>query len=186
MFENYQQKILEYLKNKKSSSNKAKNSIEPQKIGLIKDSIDNMEDSIDNYIKECFASNTQVTQQKLIEKIVACNKEILYTISRGSKADDAIIDYVAKLSTRLINQIHTDMIGTNTFATSESSVIDIIDVRVGIYKDSLIKYITNYKSLPSVMIERAAATSKMMIIKSLNWSMNFDKRLRFSPSSNSL
>lgn len=142
--------------NKKSSSNKAKNSIEPQKIGLIKDSIDNMEDSIDNYIKECFASNTQVTQQKLIEKIVACNKEILYTISRGSKADDAIIDYVAKLSTRLINQIHTDMIGMNTFANSESSVIDIIDVRVGIYKDSLIKYITNYKSLQSVMIERGS------------------------------
>lgn len=142
--------------NKKSSSNKSKNSIEPQKIGLIKDSIDNMEDSIDNYIKECFASNTQVTQQKLIEKIVACNKEILYTISRGSKADDAIINYIAKLSTRLINQIHTDMIGVNTFANSESSVIDIIDVRVGIYKDSLIKYITNYKSLQTVMIERGS------------------------------
>ena len=71
---------------KSSSNNKTKNNIEPQKIGLIKDSIDNMEDSIDNYIKECFASNTQITQQKLIEKIVACNKEILYTISRGSKA----------------------------------------------------------------------------------------------------
>ena len=115
-----------------------------------------MEDSIDNYIKECFASNTQITQQKLMEKVVACYKEILYTISRGSKADDSMVAYIAKLSTRLINQIHTDMIGTNTFATSESSVIDIIDVRVGIYKDSLIKYITNYKSLPSVMIERGS------------------------------
>lgn len=145
--------------NKKTSSgsnNKTKNSIEPQKIGLIKDSIDNMEDSIDNYIKECFASNLQITQQKLMEKVVACNKEILYTISRGSKADDSMVAYIAKLSTRLINQIHTDMIGTNTFATSESSVIDIIDVRVGIYKDSLIKYITNYKSLPTVMIERGS------------------------------
>lgn len=141
---------------KSSSNNKTKNSIESQKIGLIKDSIDNMEDSIDNYIKECFASNTQITQQKLVEKVVACNKEILYTISRGSKVDDSMVAYIAKLSTRLINQIHTDMMGTNTFATSESSVIDIIDVRVGIYKDSLIKYITNYKSLPSVMIERGS------------------------------
>lgn len=143
-------------KSNSNSSSKTKNSIEPQKIGLIKDSIDNMEDSIDNYIKECFASHTQITQQKLMEKVVACNKEILYTISRGSKADDSMVAYIAKLSTRLINQIHTDMIGTNTFATSESSVIDIIDVRVGIYKDSLIKYITNYKSLQTVMIERGS------------------------------
>ena len=140
--------------NKKSS---AKNAIEPKTIGLVKDSIDNLEVSIDNYIKQCFASDTQITQSSLIEKIVACNKEIVYTISRGSSADTKPIqDKILSLSTRLVNQIHDDLVGTNTFANSEASVIDIIDVRIGIYKDSLIKYITNYKSIQTQLIERGS------------------------------
>ena len=143
--------------NKKSSS-QSKNSIEPQSIGLIKDSIDNMENSIDNYIKECFDTNTQITQAKLMEKVVACNKEIMYIISRGSNsaAVEDISTRMAKLSTNLLNQIHTDMIGVNTLANTESSVIDIIDVRVSIYKDSLIKYIQNYKSMNTTLIERGS------------------------------
>ena len=144
-------------RNKKSSS-QSKNSIEPHSIGLIKDSIDNMENSIDNYIKECFDTNTQITQAKLMEKVVACNKEIMYIISRGSNsaAVEDISTRMAKLSTNLLNQIHTDMIGVNTLANTESSVIDIIDVRVSIYKDSLIKYIQNYKSMNTTLIERGS------------------------------
>lgn len=143
--------------NKKSSS-QSKNSIEPQSIGLIKDSIDNMENSIDNYIKECFDANIQITQAKLMEKVVACNKEIMYIISRDSNSSivEDISTHMAKLSTNLLNQIHTDMIGVNTWASTESSIIDIIDVRVSIYKDSLIKYIQNYKSMNATLIERGS------------------------------
>ena len=143
--------------NKKSSS-QSKNSIEPQSIGLIKDSIDNMENSIDNYIKECFDTNIQITQAKLMEKVVACNKEIMYIISRDSNSStvEDISTHMAKLSTNLLNQIHTDMIGVNTWASTESSIIDIIDVRVSIYKDSLIKYIQNYKSMNTTLIERGS------------------------------
>jgi hypothetical protein len=141
--------------NKKSSA-KAKNSIEPVTIGLIKDSIDNLEVSIDNYIKDCFVSKQQITQSKIMEKVVDCNKEILYTISRGSEVDDEITAKLAKLSTKLVNDIHSDLIGMNTYASAESSVIDIIDVRVSIYKDSLIKYISNYKSLKAQLIERGS------------------------------
>ena len=141
--------------NKKSSS--AKNSISPKTLGLVKDSIDNLEDSMDNYIKECFATRSQVLQQKLTEKVVACSREIIYTISRDSNAvEEDLKTFVAKTSTKLINQIHTDMIGTNTFANSESSIIDIIDVRISIYRDSLIKYIQNYKSLQPQLIERGS------------------------------
>jgi hypothetical protein len=139
--------------NKKSSK---KDGLEPKTIGLVKDSIDNLEISIDNYIKQCFATDTQVLQTKLIEKVVACNKEIMYTISRGSEIDDNIQNTIAKLSTKLINQIHTDMVGTNTLTNTESSIIDIIDVRVSIYRDSLIKYITNYKSMQTQLIERGS------------------------------
>ena len=49
--------------NKKSSS--GNDSIQSKTIGLIKDSIDNMEVSIDNYIKDCFINNTQILQTKL-------------------------------------------------------------------------------------------------------------------------
>lgn len=152
--------------NKKSSSNstsksksqaksKKKDSIEPAKVGLIKDAIDNLENSIDNYIKDCFTSKNQVTQRKILEKIVDCNKEILYTISRGSE-DDELKSTLAKYATNLMNQINTDMIGTNTYSNSESSIIDIIDVRISIYRDSLIKYISNYKSLQTQLIERGS------------------------------
>lgn len=152
--------------NKKSSSNstsksksqaksKKKDSIEPAKVGFIKDAIDNLENSIDNYIKDCFTSKNQVTQQKILEKIVNCNKEILYTISRGSE-DDELKSTLAKYATNLMNQINTDMIGINTYSNSESSIIDIIDVRISIYRDSLIKYISNYKSLQTQLIERGS------------------------------
>ena len=140
--------------NKKSSSKK--DSVSPVTIGLVKDSIDNLEKSIDNYIIECFATNTQILQSKISEKIVACNKEIMYTISRGSEITNDIQQTIVKLSTNLTNQIHTDMIGTNTFSTTEASIVDIIDVRISIYRDSLIKYIQNYKSMQTQLIERGS------------------------------
>ena len=138
------------------SGNKKKDSIEPKTIGLIKDSIDNMEKSIDNYIKECFATDTQILQAKLNEKIVACSKEMLYTISRSSDSAEDIQNKIASMSTRLANQIHSDLVGVNTFANTESSIIDIIDVRISIYKDSLIKYLINYKSLRTQLVERSS------------------------------
>ena len=137
--------------NKKSS---AKNSISPNTIGLVKDSIDNMESSIDDYIKECFVTDTQILQSKIVEKIVACNKEIMYTISRDSEITNDIQNTITKLSTRLVNQIHKDMVGVNTFTSTDSLVIDIIDVHMSIYRDSLIKYIQNYKSIQTQLIER--------------------------------
>lgn len=138
-------------KTKKQASAKAKSSIQNKNIGLIKDSIDNMEESMDNYIKQCYATDTQILQTELVARILSCNKEILYIIQQDSK-DDAIPDKLIQLSTTLANQIHNDLIGTSTYANSSSSIIDIIDVRVSIYKESLIKYIQNYKSISPVLI----------------------------------
>ncbi len=129
---------------KKTSS--TKNSVDSVTIGLIKDSIDNLEDSVDNYIKDCFVSKQQIVQAKIMEKVVDCNREILYTISRDCNAEEVKLE-LARLATKLVNDVHTDLIGFNTYTSKESSVVDIIDVRIGFYKDSVIKYITNYKSL---------------------------------------
>ena len=124
--------------NKKSST---KNSIEPVTIGLIKDCIDNLEDSIDNYIKNCFDTKIQITQVQLMEKVIDCSKEIMYTIPRECITDE-FKDKLSYLSTKLTNDIHNDLIGLNTYSSTDTTIIDIVDVRIGIYRDSLIKYIT--------------------------------------------
>ena len=141
--------------NKKAS--KSQNSISPHSIGLIKDSIDNMENSIDNYIEQCFDTNTQIIQSEFIKRVVNCNKEILCIVSKDSSKliTDDISANLIKLSTNLLNQLHTDMVGMNTSTNTKASVIDIIDVRVSIYKDSLIKYIKNNTTLKTITIERS-------------------------------
>lgn len=138
--------------NKKSS---AKNSISPVSVGLVKDCIDNLEDSVDNYIKECFAVDRQILQTDIVQKVTCCNKQIISILSNEGVQQD-MYDYLIKESTKLLNQIHKDMTGTNTFATPEAFIIDIIDVHIGIYKDSLIRYITKYKSLQAQLIERGS------------------------------
>ena len=142
--------------NKKAS--KSQNSISSHSIGLIKDSIDNMENSIDNYIEQCFDTNTQIIQSEFIKRVVNCNKEILCIVSKDSSKliTDDISANLIKLSTNLLNQLHTDMVGMNTFTNTKASVIDIIDVRVSIYKDSLIKYIKNNTTLKTIPIERSS------------------------------
>ena len=142
--------------NKKAS--KSQNSISPHSIGLIKDSIDNMENSIDNYIEQCFDTNTQIIQSEFIKRVVNCNKEILCIVSKDSSKliTDDISANLIKLSTNLLNQLHTDMVGMNTFTNTKASVVDIIDVRVSIYKDSLIKYIKNNTTLKTIPIERSS------------------------------
>lgn len=130
-------------KSSSSSSSKSKASISPQAIGLAKDYVDNMEDSIDNYIRDCFRSNTQVIQRELLTRVQACNKGIAHALAKEDVGDD-LKTAIAKESARLVNYIHNDLVGTNTYASKELAILDIIDVRVAYYKDSLIKYLSAY------------------------------------------
>lgn len=145
--------------NKKSSSgsggSKAKNALQPATIGLIKDSVDNMEQSIDNYIKRCFATDQQILQSEIQQKVVACNKEVLYIITRDSGDEIAkdIGNDIVKLATKFMDGIHQDLVGTNTYQCTETMVIDMLDVRMGIYRDSLLKHATKYKSMTATLIE---------------------------------
>jgi hypothetical protein len=145
-------------KPKGSSSSKSKSAIEPHTIGLVKDSIDNMEDSIDNYIKMCYDANRQILQSDIMKKIVDCSKEILYTIGKGSNVDiSPFQDQVIALSTKMTNQIHDDLSGTNVYQTDLANVLDTIDMRMEVFKDSILAYITKYQSTPiieTVLIER--------------------------------
>ena len=135
---------------KKKTPSPTKNSIDPVAIGLIKDFVDELEDSVESYIKDCFTSQQQITQAKIMEKVVDCNREILYTVSRKIDFESDIEDVktqLARLAIKLVNDIHGDLIGFTTYNSKESSVIDIVDVRMDFYKDSIIKYFANYKPL---------------------------------------
>ena len=139
--------------NKKSSA-----SVEPRigsvAIGLIKDSLDELAENLDNYIKGCYDTDRQILQTDITQKVIACNKEIIYTIARNSSIDIEIVQsQFAVLSTKFINQVHDDLTGMNTYNSNLSTVQDIVGVRVGIYKDSLMRYIKE-KSVPNVLIER--------------------------------
>lgn len=143
--------------NKKASSGsgKAKNALKPATIGLIKDSVDNMEESIDNYIKRCFATDQQILQTEIQQKVVACNKEVLYIITRdaGKEAGQDFTDYIVKSATEFMDAVHKDLVGTNTVVCSESMIIDMMDIRLDMFRDSLLKHATKYKSMTATLIE---------------------------------
>lgn len=137
--------------NKKET--KKKDSIETKTIGLIKDSVDNMELSIDNYIKKCYDSNTAIAGDAIHKVIVDYGKEILFILSKDSGFNqNDISDYIARSSARLLNEINKDLASASD-SNTESSIIDIMDVRVKIYKDSLIKYLQDCQE-QSLLVER--------------------------------
>lgn len=126
-------------KTKKQSSSKTKNAYESIQIGLIKDSIDDLEDSIDGYIKNCCENNQEILQYELIKKITNANKEILNILSKDKINTKRIENKVVKSSTELIQGIHNDLVGFDIY--NPSNIIDVINVRIDIYKDSLVKYL---------------------------------------------
>lgn len=143
-------------KNAGGSGNKKKSSkdsiISPTTIGLTKDYIDNLEDSVDNYIKDCYAKSRQILQCDIARMVVECNKQIIFALQKDCR-DDLLLDGIIRESTRLMNQLHSDMIGVNTLHDSKATVFDIIDVRLSIYRDSLIKYISDYHKQQAILIE---------------------------------
>ena len=128
----------------KETNNKSKNSggrpksnasIESN-IGLTKDLLDNLELTIDNYVRDCFATNQQITRQQITDCIIECTSSILFL-----NGNDELKPYITKLALRLDDSIHNDMIGINTYVVNESDVKDMISTRIEIFKESLIRYI---------------------------------------------
>lgn len=144
--------------NKKSSSSstpaKKKDTFIPSStIGLVKDCIDNMEDNIDNYIKECFATDRQVLQKDIINSITSCSSLITYMLNKDGAGKD-LQDMVSRQSLVLANSLHKDFAGTNTYVCDMASMINIADVCIGIYRDSMLKSISTYKSLRATVVGR--------------------------------
>lgn len=129
--------------NKKKKSSSKDSVISSTTIGIVKDYIDNLEDSINNYIKDCYIKSTQILQSELSKRIVDCSKNISYALKR-EVSDLDLNDRVIKQSVGLVNALHKDMIGVNTLHDSKASIFNIIDVRLSIFKDGLLDFIVNY------------------------------------------
>jgi hypothetical protein len=123
---------------------KTKNELAPMAIGLIKDAIDSMEDGIDQYLKQCLDSNGEILQMEVFKKIVDCGKEMLYIINMDNNINgESCRNMLAISITRLTNAINSELTGWSPYAGNGSSLIDSIDMHMGMFKDNTMSMITN-------------------------------------------
>lgn len=148
-------------KEKNSGGQKSKKSSSSGKdeynaiIGLIKDSVNKMNDEMDKYVINCYTNRQQILQSN-VEKIVAKHiKDISYTMKAKVK-DEALTNIIDEMliknSVKLCSNIHDDLTGTNVYSTSKGSVSDMITVRVNLFGDTIINYL-RYKTNATKFID---------------------------------
>ena len=148
-------------KEKNSGGQKSKKSSSSGKdeynaiIGLVKDSVNKMNDEIDKYVINCYTNRQQILQSN-VEKIVAKHiKDISYTMKAKVK-DEALTNIIDEMliknSVKLCSNIHDDLTGTNVYSTSKGSVSDMITVRVNLFGDTIINYL-RYKTNATKFID---------------------------------
>ena len=113
-------------------------------IGLVKDSVNKMNDEMDKYVINCYTNRQQILQSN-VEKIVAKHiKDISYTMKAKVK-DEALTNIIDEMliknSVKLCSNIHDDLTGTNVYSTSKGSVSDMITVRGNLFGDTIINYL---------------------------------------------
>ena len=126
----------------KPTKSKSKDNTNLISIGLIKDSIDNLNDLVDNYIVKCYDDKTEILQTVIFGNIKNCTEEILTIISKDTNSTKRIENKLIKLTTDLTNGINSDLIGIDTFG-NPTNIIDIINSRIDLFKDSLVDYLSN-------------------------------------------
>lgn len=130
-------------KNKGGQSSKKqatkKDSINPTSIGLIKDAIDSLYDDVDDYLKTCCDSHSEILQVKLTKYITDCTEEIILIVSQDKENTKRIENKLIKLATDLTNGINSDLIGFDIY--NPTNIIDLVNVRIDIFKDLLVKYL---------------------------------------------
>lgn len=148
-------------KEKNSGGQKSKKSSSSGKdeynaiIGLVKDSVNKMNDEMDKYVINCYTNRQQILQSN-VKKIVAKHiKDISYTMKAKVK-DEALTNIIDEMliknSVKLCSNIHDDLTGTNVYSTSKGSVSDMITVRVNLFGDTIINYL-RYKTNATKFID---------------------------------
>lgn len=126
-----------------SSSTKKKDSNE-MLLGFLKDSINNYRDKVDKYIDTCYDSSEQITQKVLNNYLYDCVRDMKYTVKSLDFEEDVadrIIQTLLTDSLKLQDNIHKDLIGSNTYSTKKESLVDMINIRIDIFTTNLVKSI---------------------------------------------
>lgn len=148
-------------KEKNSGGQKSKKSSSSGKdnyniiIGLVKDTVNKMNDEMDKYVINCYTSRQQILQSN-VDSIVAKHiKDISYTM-KAKIVDETLINVIDKMliknSVKLCNNIHDDLIGTNVYSTSKGGVSDMITVRINLFGDTITNYL-KYKTNAAKFID---------------------------------
>lgn len=143
--------------NKKKSSSSAKSTSKSGKDsnnyaitqGLLKDSFDKMSDELERYVKDCYNFNRQITQNDVQKIIVNHSRDMCYTLS--VKIEDRILydklqQMIIQGSTKFCNDFHQDLVGTSTYHTHIGSTLDMLNIRISIFKDDMLGYLRNKES----------------------------------------
>lgn len=143
--------------NKKESNSTAKSTSKSGKDsnnyaitqGLLKDSFDKMYDELEKYVRNCYNFNRQITQNDVQKIIVYYSRDMCYTLS--VKIEDTILynklqQMIIQGSTKFCNDFHQDLVGTSTYHTHIGSTLDMLNIRINIFKDDLLGYLRNKES----------------------------------------
>ena len=138
----------------KKSSSSGKDSYDIL-IGLVKDSVNNMNNEMDKYVINCYTNKRQILQSN-VENIVAKHiKDISYTM-KAKVEDETLINVIDEMliknSVKLCANIHDDLTGTNVYLTSKGSVSDMVTIRVNLFGDTITDYL-RYKANATKFID---------------------------------
>ena len=117
--------------------------------GLLKDSFDKMSDELERYVKDCYNFNRQITQSNVQNIIVQHSRDMCYTLSvkiEDKILNDKLQEMIIQGSTKFCNDFHQDLIGTSTYHTHIGSTLDMMNIRLNIFKDGMLGYLKNKES----------------------------------------
>ena len=119
---------------KQGNSGNKKNSdkLRPLTVGIIKDTIDNTENVIDNYIRNCKNSGCQIIPEAILKYISDCHDQISFIVSRDNKNIHINDDYMS-----LFDDICKDVQNIEDMDMGKFS--DILNLRVSVYKNNVLR-----------------------------------------------
>jgi hypothetical protein len=90
-------------------------------------------------LKTCCDNHSEILQVKLTKYITNCTEEIILIVSQDKENTKRIANKLIKLATDLTNGINSDLIGFDIY--NPTNIIDLVNVRIDIFKDLLVKYL---------------------------------------------
>lgn len=127
------------------SAGKSAASCDPLLEGLIKDSINSMEDAMIQYIDRRYSDRMEILNLDIEAMTAKCARDICYIINAKMEMPPEMKDYIIKQSVRFVTNAGLDMAGMNTRYTSKGTVLDIVGIRIYIFRQDMLEALTKFQ-----------------------------------------